>query len=73
MGSSPRMGCVNDHREVIKQALENDVCIFAPLDGTSVIFETGPKAKEHIAEVKGVTIEPAGEGADGFARYRITL
>ncbi|MBU0582205.1 MAG: bifunctional 2',3'-cyclic-nucleotide 2'-phosphodiesterase/3'-nucleotidase [Alphaproteobacteria bacterium] len=46
---------------------------FAPLDGTSVIFETGPKAKEHIAEVKGVTIEPAGEGSDGFARYRITL
>ena len=26
-----------------------------------------------IAEVKGVKIEPAGEGADGFARYRITL
>ncbi len=46
---------------------------FAPLEDTSVIFETGPKAKDHIAEVKGVKIEPAGEGADGFARYRITL
>ena len=46
---------------------------FAPLDGTTVIFETGPKAKDHIAEVKGVKIEPVGEGADGFARYRITL
>lgn len=35
MGSSPRRGCMNDHCEVIRKALENDVCIFAPLDGTS--------------------------------------
>jgi len=46
---------------------------FVPLEGTSVIFETGPKAKDHIADVKAVTIEPAGEGAEGFAKYRITL
>jgi 2',3'-cyclic-nucleotide 2'-phosphodiesterase/3'-nucleotidase len=46
---------------------------FAPLEGTTVIFETGPRAKDHIADVKAVNIEPAGEGAEGFAKYRITL
>jgi 2',3'-cyclic-nucleotide 2'-phosphodiesterase/3'-nucleotidase len=46
---------------------------FVPLEGTSVIFETGPRAKDHIADVKAVKIEPAGEGVEGFAKYRITL
>ncbi|MCB1454126.1 MAG: bifunctional 2',3'-cyclic-nucleotide 2'-phosphodiesterase/3'-nucleotidase [Rhizobiaceae bacterium] len=46
---------------------------FAAIDGATVLFDTGPKAKEFIADVKGVKIEAAGEGADGFAQYRITL
>ena len=46
---------------------------FVPLPGTSVIFETGPKAKDYIADLKSVKIEPAGEGESGFAKYRITL
>lgn len=46
---------------------------FAPLDGTTVLFDTGPKAADYMADVKGVTIEPAGDGPDGFARFRITL
>ena len=46
---------------------------FAPLPGTSVIFETGPKAKDFIGDVKAVKIEPAGEGESGFAKYKITL
>jgi 2',3'-cyclic-nucleotide 2'-phosphodiesterase/3'-nucleotidase len=46
---------------------------FVPLPGTSVIFETGPKAKDYIADLKTVKIEPAGEGEGGFAKYRITL
>jgi 2',3'-cyclic-nucleotide 2'-phosphodiesterase/3'-nucleotidase len=46
---------------------------FVPMPGTSVIFETGAKAKDYIADLKSVKIEPAGEGEGGFARYRITL
>ncbi|WP_058314190.1 bifunctional 2',3'-cyclic-nucleotide 2'-phosphodiesterase/3'-nucleotidase [Cognatishimia activa] len=46
---------------------------FAPLPGTSVLFDTGPKAKDYAADVEGVQIAPAGEGPDGFARFRIDL
>jgi len=46
---------------------------FAPIDGASVIFETGPGGLQHAGSVQGVNIEAAGEGADGFARYRIGL
>jgi len=44
---------------------------FKPVDGASVVFETGPAGKQYAKDVKGVNIEPAGEGADGFAKYRI--
>ncbi len=46
---------------------------FAPVAGATALFQTGPKAKDFIADVKGVKIEAAGEGTDGFALYRITL
>ena len=46
---------------------------FAPLEGTTVLFDTGPKAVDYLADVKGVSIEAAGDGPDGFARFRITL
>ena len=46
---------------------------FASMPGASVLFDTGPGAKAFLREVKGVTIEPAGEGEGGFARYRISL
>ncbi|MCU0908705.1 MAG: bifunctional 2',3'-cyclic-nucleotide 2'-phosphodiesterase/3'-nucleotidase [Rhodobacteraceae bacterium] len=46
---------------------------FAPMPGTTVLFDTGPAAAAFIDGVKGVTIEAAGDGPDGFARYRITL
>src|SRR6185312_1420442 len=46
---------------------------FAPMPGTAVIFETGPNAKEFLDQVQNVKIEAAGEGADGFAKYRIML
>ncbi|MGR3363381.1 MAG: bifunctional 2',3'-cyclic-nucleotide 2'-phosphodiesterase/3'-nucleotidase [Maritimibacter harenae] len=46
---------------------------FAPMDGTTVLFDTGPKAAAYAESVQGVDIAPAGEGPDGFARFRITL
>ncbi|MCT7375311.1 bifunctional 2',3'-cyclic-nucleotide 2'-phosphodiesterase/3'-nucleotidase [Chelativorans salis] len=46
---------------------------FAPLENTSVLFETGPKGAQFAADVEGVSIEPAGEGQEGFALYRIAL
>ena len=46
---------------------------FKKLGGATVLFDTGPKGKDHIGGVKGVDIEEAGDGPDGFARYRIKL
>jgi 2',3'-cyclic-nucleotide 2'-phosphodiesterase/3'-nucleotidase len=46
---------------------------FAPLDGATVLFDTGPKAVDYMDDVNSVTIEPAGDGPDGFARFRISL
>ena len=46
---------------------------FKPMEGTTVVFETGPKARDYLDDVKAVSIEDAGEGADGFALFRINL
>ncbi|MWD27736.1 bifunctional 2',3'-cyclic-nucleotide 2'-phosphodiesterase/3'-nucleotidase [Aquicoccus sp. SCR17] len=46
---------------------------FAPMEDTSVLFQTGPKGRDYVEDVKGVHIEDAGDGADGFAQFRITL
>lgn len=46
---------------------------FAPMPGTTVLFDTGPAAEAYAQDVPGVEIEPAGDGPDGFARFRIAL
>ncbi|MBB4953441.1 2',3'-cyclic-nucleotide 2'-phosphodiesterase/3'-nucleotidase [Agrobacterium vitis] len=46
---------------------------FAPLPGTTATFQTGPKGRAFAAEVKGTRIEEAGNGTDGFAKYRLIL
>lgn len=46
---------------------------FKPLPGTSVLFDTGPRARDHLADVRGLALTAVGEGENGFSRYRITL
>ncbi|MGB8813532.1 MAG: bifunctional 2',3'-cyclic-nucleotide 2'-phosphodiesterase/3'-nucleotidase [Paracoccaceae bacterium] len=46
---------------------------FKALPGTTVLFDSGPKAASYAADVKDMKIEPAGDGPDGFARFRISL
>ncbi|WP_378947977.1 bifunctional 2',3'-cyclic-nucleotide 2'-phosphodiesterase/3'-nucleotidase [Paracoccus sp. R86501] len=46
---------------------------FAPLDGATVLFQTGPGAASYVADITTLEIAAAGEGDDGFALYRITL
>ena len=46
---------------------------FAPVANTSAIFETGPKGRHYAADIKGAKIEDAGDGAEGFAKFRLVL
>ena len=46
---------------------------FAPMEGTTVLFDTGPGGAAYADGVPGVTLEPAELTADGFQRYRMSL
>ena len=46
---------------------------FKPMPGTSVLFDTGPKAMNYLDQLHGLKIVPAGAGPGGFARFRIEL
>lgn len=64
-------------RYIVEQGIINPTAdgnwSFTPLPDTSVLFDTGPKAVDYVNAVAGVKIEPAGNGPDGFARFRIML
>ncbi|SHE49341.1 2',3'-cyclic-nucleotide 2'-phosphodiesterase / 3'-nucleotidase [Loktanella atrilutea] len=46
---------------------------FAPMPGTTALFETGPNAAQYAETIESVTLEPAGESPEGFAVYRMIL
>ncbi|MCK0151003.1 bifunctional 2',3'-cyclic-nucleotide 2'-phosphodiesterase/3'-nucleotidase [Marivita sp. S6314] len=46
---------------------------FKPMEGTSVIFETGPAGAKYASELEGMTLEEAGTNDDGFALFRMQL
>lgn len=46
---------------------------FAPIEGTSVLFETGPKAQDYADSVEDVTLTPAGQSDSGFLRFKLDL
>lgn len=46
---------------------------FAPVPGASAVFDSAPAAALRLDSVPQLAIEPAGESAGGFARFRIRL
>ena len=46
---------------------------FAPMENTSVIFETGPAGAKYAESLEGMTLEEAGTNDAGFALFRMTL
>lgn len=46
---------------------------FKPLPGTTAVFESGPKGREFASAIKGAKIEDAGDGENGFAKFRLVL
>ncbi|QUS35274.1 bifunctional 2',3'-cyclic-nucleotide 2'-phosphodiesterase/3'-nucleotidase [Falsirhodobacter algicola] len=48
---------------------------FAPVEGATVTFETGPQAVAYADQIRarGTKLEHVGPAGDGFERFRITL
>ena len=63
-------------RYIVEQGTINpsadDNWSFSPMDGTTVLFETGPKARDYMESV-ALDIEDAGDTAEGYAQFRIKL
>jgi 2',3'-cyclic-nucleotide 2'-phosphodiesterase / 3'-nucleotidase len=46
---------------------------FKPMEGTTAVFDTGPKGRQYASSVKSAKIEDAGDGSDGFTKFRLVL
>ena len=46
---------------------------FKPMDGTTVVFETGPAGAKYAETLEGMTVTPMGSSDTGFALFRIEL
>lgn len=46
---------------------------FAPMDGVSIIFDTGPGIRRHRADITAIGAEDLGDTETGFARLRLYL
>ncbi len=46
---------------------------FAPMPGTTVVFDTSPQAASDLAPIAAYAPQPLGLTADGFARFRLHL
>ncbi len=46
---------------------------FRPLPGTSVIFDTGPGAMQHLGDTAHLDLHPLGLTKEGYARFRLLL
>ncbi len=46
---------------------------FVAMPGTSVVFDTSPKATDHLEDLMHLMIEPIGSTLTGFLRFRLRL
>ena len=46
---------------------------FAPMPGTTVLFDSAPRALDHLSDVANLRIEPVMPQANGFHRFRLHL
>lgn len=83
-GSTVILQSPDTNRDVIVRYIINQGTIrpaadsnwrLAPAGGATVFYDTGPRAAAYLDDIRsrGVTIDPAGDGPDGFARFRVTL
>lgn len=62
---------IAEHRTVAPAADGN--WRLAPIPGTTVLFDTSPKAARFLDRLPSLAAEPIGITAEGFARFRIAL
>ena len=62
---------ITDHAPVTPEPL--NTWRFAPMPGTSVIYETGPGAANHPQDIAALNLTRLQDSPTGFARFRMEL